>query len=85
MESYAKLASKVAAEVGCDALLSHSVGAQRRDRHAAPVAELKRNDPGFARSHTRRYLEYLDRHGSLVPRLCDSGVRPSVVFGRARR
>jgi len=27
------------------------------------------------------YLEYLDRHGSLAPRLCDSGVRAWVVFG----
>lgn len=45
------------------------------------IAELKKNDPRAVRRSTRLYLEYLDRHGSLVPRLCDSGVRAWVVFG----
>jgi len=124
MESYAKLAGKLAADVGCDALLGHSVGANvaiemaaggefsgplvllspsfsrndeskfpraldridrvlghlpyaamfkvigpamkgslPADHHAALVVELKKNDPRFVHSHTRRYLEYLDRQG----------------------
>ncbi len=50
-------------------------------RHDALVAELKKNDPRFVRRHTRGLLEYLDRHGTLVPRLCDAGVRACVVFG----
>jgi pimeloyl-ACP methyl ester carboxylesterase len=29
----------------------------------------------------RSYFEYLDRHGSLVPRLCESGVKGVVAFG----
>jgi pimeloyl-ACP methyl ester carboxylesterase len=56
-------------------------GSLPADRHAALVAELKKNDPRFVRRQTRRYLEYLDRHGSLVSRLCDAGVRAWVVFG----
>jgi len=50
-------------------------------RRDALIAELRKNDPRFLRRQTRRYLEYLDRHGSLVPRLCDSGVSAWVVFG----
>jgi pimeloyl-ACP methyl ester carboxylesterase len=45
------------------------------------IAELQKNDPRFLRRQTRAYLEYLDRHGSLARRLCDSGVRAWVVFG----
>ena len=51
------------------------------ERQDALIAELKNNDPRFLRRQTRRYLEYLDRHGSLVSRLCDSGVSTWVVFG----
>jgi pimeloyl-ACP methyl ester carboxylesterase len=51
------------------------------ERQDALIAELKKNDPRFLRRQTRRYLEYLDRHGSLVSRLCDSGVKAWVVFG----
>src|SRR5215213_5761334 len=36
------------------------------DRLPALAAELQRNDPRFVRHHTRIYLRYLDRHGSLV-------------------
>lgn len=50
-------------------------------RRDALIAELKKNDPREVRTGTRLYLEYLDRHGSLVTRLCDSGVRSWVVFG----
>ena len=51
------------------------------DRSAALIAEMKRNDPRFLQRQTRRYLEYLDHHGSLVSRLCDTGARAWVVFG----
>jgi pimeloyl-ACP methyl ester carboxylesterase len=51
------------------------------DRRDALIAELRKNDPRFLRRQTRQYLEYLDRHGSLAPRLCDSGVPAWVVFG----
>jgi predicted alpha/beta superfamily hydrolase len=44
------------------------------ERQDALIAELKNNDPRFLRRQTHRYLEYLDRHGSLFFRLCDSGV-----------
>ncbi len=140
-ENYAKLANKLAADVGCDAVVGHSYGANvalemaaahgfsgplallspsfsRRDeskfprtldrigvvlgylpfaamlkiiglamkglpadRHDALVAEMKKNDPRLVRGQTRHYLEYLDRHGSLVSRLCNAGVRAWIVFG----
>jgi pimeloyl-ACP methyl ester carboxylesterase len=142
IESYAKLASKLAADLGCDAVVGHSVGANvaiemaaaggfsgplallapsfsRKDesmfprvldrlgtpfghlpfaamlkiigaamksslpegRRDALIAEMKENDPRFVRRQLREHLAYLDRHGSLVPRLCDSGVQSWVVFG----
>ena len=52
--------------------------AQRRD---ALVAGMANNDPRFCRKGVRTYFEYLDAHGSLVPRLCQSGVTSYVVFG----
>jgi hypothetical protein len=139
IENDARLAGKLAADFGCDAVVGHSLGANvaiemvaagefsgpvallapsfsREDefkelamldrigrvpgvghlawavmlktigsglkddfpgeRHEALVAEMKKNDPGFCRRKVGRYFEYLDRHGSLVPRLCDSGVKP---------
>lgn len=51
------------------------------DRHDALVAELQKNDPRVVRRHIRLYLAYLDRHGSVAPRLCDAGTRAWVVFG----
>jgi pimeloyl-ACP methyl ester carboxylesterase len=51
------------------------------DRRDALIAELRKNDPRFLRRQTRRYLEYLDSHGSLARRLCDAGVPAWVVFG----
>jgi hypothetical protein len=51
------------------------------ERRGALVAELKNNDPRVIRQLMRPYLEYLDRHGSLVGRLCDSGVSSWVTFG----
>ena len=56
-----------------------SLPPHRRD---ALVAELKKNDPRFLRAQTRHCLDYLDRHRSLVPRLCQSAVPAWVVFGQ---
>lgn len=56
-------------------------GAFPVERHDDLVAQMKHNDPRFVRSSSRSYLRYLDRHGSLVPRLCDSGVRTTIVLG----
>jgi pimeloyl-ACP methyl ester carboxylesterase len=50
-------------------------------RGDALVAEMRGNDPRVCRALVRHYLEYLDRHGSLVSRLCDSGVSAWVAFG----
>ena len=50
-------------------------------RRDALIVELKKNEPRAVRRSTRLYLEYLDRYGSLVPRLCDSGAKAWVVFG----
>src|SRR6266511_1226327 len=55
-----------------------SLPPERRD---ALITEPKKNDPRDVSRSTRLYLEYLDRHGSLVPRLCDSGAKAWVVFG----
>jgi hypothetical protein len=46
----------------------------------ALVADMKRTDPRLARQRIRSYLQHLDRHGSLVPRLCSSGNRVTVVY-----
>jgi pimeloyl-ACP methyl ester carboxylesterase len=142
MESYSSSASRLAADLSCDAVVGHSLGASvaaemvsagefpgpvvllspsfsRKDESIFPraldrlsrvfrhlpyslmlkligpafgsslpparreflVSELKRNDPRFVRAHTRSYLAYLDRHGSLAKRFCDAGVRAWVVFG----
>ena len=142
MESYATVAGTLAAELGCDAVVGHSLGANvaiemvaagafsgpvvlispsfsREDESKFPraldhlgrvlghlpfslmlklvgpalksslpvhrrdvlIAELRKNDPRFLRRQTRAYLAYLDRHGSLARRLCDSGVPAWVVFG----
>jgi pimeloyl-ACP methyl ester carboxylesterase len=35
------------------------------DRRDQLIADLKNNDPGFVRRHTRGVLDYLDRHGNL--------------------
>ena len=58
--------------------MKSSLPPARRD---ALIAELRRNDPRFLRRQTRGYLAYLDRHGSLAPRLGDAGVPTRIVFG----
>ncbi|MFD4143591.1 MULTISPECIES: alpha/beta fold hydrolase [unclassified Streptomyces] len=45
------------------------------------MAELKKNDPPVCRKIVRHYFDYLDHHGSLVPRLRESGARAWVVRG----
>lgn len=50
-------------------------------RREVLAADLGRNDPRFCRGIVRRYYEYMDRHGSLVARLCDSGAQAWVVRG----
>lgn len=51
------------------------------DRHAELVAQMRTTDMAVCRSMTRLYFDYLDRHGSLVPRLRMSGVDAWVVRG----
>lgn len=72
MENYARVAGTIAAELGCNAVVGHSLGAN---------VAIEMADPRFLRRQTRVYLEYLDRRGSLAQPLCDSGTRAWVVFG----
>src|SRR3954451_22711645 len=126
MDNYARLGGKLAADLGCDAVVGHSLGANVAiemlaaghfsgplvllapsfsredeskfpraldrissvlghlpyaamlkvigpamnsslppDRKDALIAEMKSNDPRFLQRQTRRYLDYLDQHGSL--------------------
>ena len=58
--------------------MKSSLPPERRD---TLIAEFKKNDPRIVCRATRLYLDYLDRRGSLVSRLCDSGVEAWVVFG----
>jgi len=51
------------------------------DRHTELVAEMRATDMAVCRRMTRLYFDYLDRHGSLVPRLRASGVDAWVVRG----
>jgi pimeloyl-ACP methyl ester carboxylesterase len=51
------------------------------DRLAELVAELQKNDPEFMRRGIHRYLQYLDRHGSVAQRLCAAAVPAWVVPG----
>lgn len=142
IESYARLAAKLAADRGCDVVVGHSIGANvalemaatnafggpvvlispafsREDeakflraldrmavalghlpftlmlklvgpairkelppaRRDVLIADLKNNDPHFMRRQIHAYLEHLDRHDSLVKRLCESGVPAWVAFG----
>jgi pimeloyl-ACP methyl ester carboxylesterase len=50
-------------------------------RAEALAADMGHNDPETCRRIVRRYYEYLDRHPSLVARLCDSGATAWVVRG----
>ena len=142
IESYAKLASELASDLGCDVVVGHSLGANvaiemtssgefsgravllspsfsRKDESMFPrvldrlsrvlghlpyslvlkmvgpamkssfppsrrevlTNELKNNDPRFLRRQTHLYLAYLDGHGSLARRFCDSRTPAWVVYG----
>ncbi|WP_371502474.1 alpha/beta hydrolase [Kitasatospora sp. NBC_00374] len=50
-------------------------------RRPALLADLKKNSAPFCRRAMAEYFAYLDRYGSLVPRLCGSGARAWVVRG----
>jgi len=50
-------------------------------RHAALTADLQNNDPRFIRRNMHTVLRYYDRHGNLVPRLCETGQPAWVIFG----
>ncbi|MFC5668471.1 alpha/beta fold hydrolase [Kitasatospora misakiensis] len=50
-------------------------------RRAELLADLGKNSAPFCRRAMDEYFAYLDRHGSLVPRLCGSGARAWVVRG----
>lgn len=50
-------------------------------RRAELVADLRSNDPRSMRRAVRAYLTYLDRHGTVAPRLCAAGVPAWVVHG----
>jgi pimeloyl-ACP methyl ester carboxylesterase len=144
MENYARLTAELAEQLGCTAVVGHSMGANvalemagsgaftgpvvllapsfcRRDeamivrvldrlarvlgrlpftamrfmmrfavngsplppeRLAELVAELQKNDPEFMRRSMHRYLQYLDRHGSVAQRLCEAAVPTWVVHGQ---
>jgi pimeloyl-ACP methyl ester carboxylesterase len=58
--------------------MKSAVPAARREEL---IRALKNNDPRFLRRQTHLYLGYLDRHGSLAQRFCDSGTMAWVVFG----
>jgi pimeloyl-ACP methyl ester carboxylesterase len=61
-------------------LLAGNVPDDRVDVLAAEMAGADRKD---VRLTTRRYFEYLDKHGTLAGRLCRSGVSAEVAFGDA--
>jgi pimeloyl-ACP methyl ester carboxylesterase len=58
--------------------LGKMVPEQHRD---SLVAGVKRNEAASCRASIGSYCAYLERHGSLVERLCGSGVKAWVVFG----
>jgi pimeloyl-ACP methyl ester carboxylesterase len=51
------------------------------DRHDELIAEMRRTDMAVFRHMVKEYFDHLDRHGSLVARLCASGVEAWVVRG----
>ena len=51
------------------------------DRCQVLAAEMRKNNPRDARRGIHAYLQYLDRHGSVAPRLCAAGVPAWVVHG----
>lgn len=54
-----------------------------RPRRQALVAELRKNDPAVMRQGIHRYLQYLDAHRSVAPRLVSANVAAWVVHGES--
>lgn len=52
-----------------------------QERQNALVAEMRKNRPAVFQRSIHAYLRYLDKHGSVAQRLCDSGVPAWVVHG----
>jgi pimeloyl-ACP methyl ester carboxylesterase len=51
------------------------------DRREVLAAEFRKNDPRVNRRMIHRYFQYLDRYGSVAPRLCAADVPAWVVHG----
>jgi pimeloyl-ACP methyl ester carboxylesterase len=58
--------------------MKSSIPPERREQF---IAELHKNDPRAIRKSMRSYLAYLDRYGSVAPRLCASGVTAWLIYG----
>jgi pimeloyl-ACP methyl ester carboxylesterase len=52
-----------------------------QERREALVAEMAKNRPAVFQRSIHVYLQYLDKHGSVAKRLCESGVPAWVVHG----
>ncbi len=52
-----------------------------QERRDALVAEMRKNQPAVFQRSIHAYLRYLDKHGSVATRLCESGVPAWVVHG----
>jgi pimeloyl-ACP methyl ester carboxylesterase len=50
-------------------------------RRQTLAAEFRKNDPRVIRRGVHCYFQYLDRHGSVAPRLCEADVPAWVVHG----
>src|SRR5664280_323329 len=55
-----------------------------QERLAVLVAELRKNDPEVMRRGNHRYLQYLNRHGSVAARLCAAAHDLRVVLPQLR-
>ena len=51
------------------------------ERREALLAEMRKNRPAVFQRGIHVYLQYLDKHGSVAKRLCESGVPAWVVHG----
>jgi pimeloyl-ACP methyl ester carboxylesterase len=51
------------------------------ERRNMLATDLRKNDPHVMRRAIHCYLQYLDRHRSVAPRLCEAGVPAWVVHG----
>jgi len=51
------------------------------ERREVLAAELRKNDPRVTRRGVHSYMQYLERHGSVAPRLRDADVPAFIVHG----